>query len=109
MSEPLAASHFGRRVTGRVLGIVTLGSIPAVFSFLQMGVPTWLSVAVFVAAGLAADFVARHQLSLFRCPRCGVSIRDHEPTKDEPAAAIRYFCPACDVMWDAGLRTPSGL
>jgi hypothetical protein len=63
MSQHRDATHFGRRVTGRVLGIVALGLIPAVLSFLQLGIPTWLSVLVFVAAGITAGFAARRQLS----------------------------------------------
>ncbi len=109
MAQYLEVPHFGRRVTRRVLGIVALGLVPAALSFLEMGVAIWLSVVVFLAAGLAAGFVARHELGVFRCPRCGHAIHDHEPTLDQPDASIRYLCPACDVMWHSGLRTPSGL
>src|SRR5262245_39598561 len=109
MTQQLEAPQIGRRITRRVLGIVALGLVPTLLWFLEVRVPAWASVAAFVAAGVVAGLVARHELSLFRCPRCGASIRDHVPTNDEPETPIRYLCTACDVMWDSGLRTPSGL
>ena len=109
MTRYLAVPRSGRRIEKQVLAIVAAGLLPAALSFIGLPVPLRLSVAAFVAAGCVAGLVARRELGRFRCPKCSVAIREHEPTHDEPGAPIRYRCLACDVVWDTGLRTPTGL
>lgn len=92
-----------------MLAVVALGLVPAAISLLvdDSGIPAWVSVAAFVAGGMAAGFVSRAALASFRCPRCDQSIARHEPTRDALDAPIQYHCAGCDVVWDSGLRTPS--
>lgn len=78
MTQHLEAPPIGRRFTKRVLGIVVLGLILAMFSLLEVPVPMLLSIVAFLAAGLFARLVTRHKLSLFRYPQCETAIRDHE-------------------------------
>ncbi len=110
MTERRAATPgFRRRIAARVLGLVALGLVPTALSLFGVGIPTWASAAAFVAGGAGAGLVSRRELRRFRCPRCGDAIPEHVPTLDEPDAPIRYVCRTCDVSWDTGLRTPSGL
>lgn len=111
MVENLRVNQWAARVSKRVFGIMAVGVLPAVVAMLadwSRGM-VWASIGAFVVASAAAGYLARLELRRFSCPRCRAVIPDYESTNGQPDAPIRYLCRKCDVLWDTGWRTPSGL
>ncbi|MBD1860885.1 MULTISPECIES: hypothetical protein [Trichocoleus] len=60
--------------------------------------PTVLNVAVIVGLAIA-DFILVPVI-YYRCPTCKRKL----PRASAPKSEVHYYCAACNIEWDLGLR-----
>ena len=88
--------------------------VPALIAFgfawkyAEAGGPVlWIATGSFLACivfGMVFDWF---RFRAYRCPSCGRTI-DRPTLKPVGLGTPRhYYCPACNIEWDTGLRTPS--
>ena len=64
----------------------------------------FLLIGLFVAGVLFGLVWDRRRLRSFRCPQCGLAVSEPTITERAEGDPIDYFCPACGIIWETGLR-----
>ena len=103
--------QFGTRIRLMRTGFGAVGIIALVAGCL--GYPTYLteSQAVILAfSGIAIIFaggawISYVELRRFYCPACKKHIPTHNPTNGLFGVPIVFYCSACNVDWDTGIKS----
>ena len=97
-----AAWMFGFSLLAFAAGIATLriAGVSRSEPWVQAAVVGLLLLVAAAALSIFVQFVRMR--AFYRCPQCGT--RPKRVLEAQPA--IRYFCAACNVEWDAGLADP---